>query len=77
MIDGGLTIPKEAIQRRPNGIVGVFVLEGDHVAWRTITLGASSVTRASVTSGLKQGDMVALTTEQPLANGQLVNPVAR
>jgi HlyD family secretion protein len=77
VVENGLTIPKEAIHRQANDVVGVYVLNGDHVEWRTITLGPSSITRAAVTSGLKQGEMVALTTEQPLKPGQLVNPVAR
>jgi HlyD family secretion protein len=77
VISGGLTIPKEAIRRQPNDVTGVYVLNGDHVEWRAITLGPSSVTRATVTGGLKEGDMIALTTDKPLANGQRVNPVAR
>jgi HlyD family secretion protein len=77
VVSGGLTIPKEAIRRLPNDVTGVYVLNGDHLEWRAITIGASSVTRAAVTGGLKEGEMVALTTDKPLANGQRVNPVVR
>lgn len=77
VVANGLTIPKEAIRRLNNNAVGVYVLNGGHVAWRPVTLGASSITRAAVTSGLQQGEMVALTTGEPLVNGQRVNPVVR
>jgi HlyD family secretion protein len=71
VVENGLTIPKEAI-RTENGQPGVFVLRDDHVEWRPIRLGASSITRAVATSGLARGDMVALRTEQPLKNGDAV-----
>jgi len=71
VVQNALTIPKEAI-RSENGQVGVYVLQGDHVEWRPIAVGASSITRAVVTSGLKDGDRVALRTEVPLHNGDRV-----
>ncbi|MGE5645870.1 MAG: efflux RND transporter periplasmic adaptor subunit [Acidobacteriota bacterium] len=71
VVENGVTIPKEAI-RTENGHSGVYLLRGDRVEWRPITLGASSITRAVVTSGLAAGDRVALRTEQPLKNGQPV-----
>ena len=69
--DNALTIPKEAL-RRSAGEAGVYVLEGNKVAWRKISLGASSVTRAQVLNGLREGDSVALPTERPLAGGLAV-----
>jgi multidrug efflux pump subunit AcrA (membrane-fusion protein) len=69
----GLTIPKEAI-RTENGKTGVYVLRDSQVVWRPIELGASSITRAVVVSGLVEGDMVALRTERALRNGQAVRP---
>jgi HlyD family secretion protein len=75
VVAGGLTIPKEAI-RTENGQTGVYVLRDGEVEWRPIRIGASSITRAVVVSGLAQGDMVALRTEAPLHNGEAVHPVA-
>lgn len=73
VVGNGLTIPKEAL-RRQDGKVGVFVLRDDHVQWRPIKLGASSITRAVVLSGLAEGDMIALTSERPLRDGARVEP---
>jgi HlyD family secretion protein len=68
-----LVIPKEAVRRDARG-TGVYLLEGESVSWRSITLGASSVTHVQVTSGLKEADAVALPTEAPLQSGQIVRP---
>jgi HlyD family secretion protein len=76
VVAGGLTIPKEAI-RTENGQTGVYLLRGDHVEWRPVQLGASSITRAAVASGLAEDDMVALRTENPLHDGEAVRPIAR
>lgn len=73
VVASGLTIPKEAIRRIDNR-AGVFLLRDDKVEWRTIELGASSVTRAAVVSGLAEGDMVALNSETVLHDGQRVEP---
>jgi HlyD family secretion protein len=70
VVENGLTIPKEAV-RRENGQTGVFVLRDGQVQWRKIALGASSLTRV-VVEGLNEGERVALSTEQPLVNGQPV-----
>lgn len=74
--ENALTIPKEAI-RRENNQTGVFVLRDRRVEFQAVQLGASSVTRAAVRSGLNDGDMVALTTEVPLHTGQRVEPELR
>jgi HlyD family secretion protein len=71
VVENALTIPKETL-RRENGQPGVLLLEGDHVAWRPVKLGASSVTRIQVTEGLREGDRVALPTEKPLKSGDKV-----
>lgn len=76
VVENGLTIPKEAI-RKETDKVGVYVLRGDHVEWQAVQLGASSVTRAAVTQGLSEGDMVALTTDLPLRGGDRVKPAVR
>jgi hypothetical protein len=71
VVENGLTIAKEAI-RTENGRTGVYVLRDDHVEWRPVRLGASSITRVVVNSGLTRDDMIALPTSQPLRNGQAV-----
>ena len=73
---GALSIPREAL-RREAGNTGVFLLQGDRVAWRKVSLGISSVTRVQVTEGLSEGDAVALPANAPLADGTPVRPVFR
>lgn len=73
VVEAALTIPKEAL-RREGSAVGVFLLEGDHVVWRPIQVGVSSITRTQVLKGLKEGDRVALPAERPLKNGDKVRP---
>jgi HlyD family secretion protein len=76
VVQNGLTVPKEAV-RKENDKVGVYVFRGDHVEWQPVVLGASSVTRAAVTQGLAEGDVVALTTDAPLRAGERVQPAVR
>lgn len=68
-----LTVPREAI-RREQGQAGVFVLNGDRVTWKKVTMGIGNTTRAQVT-GLNEGDSIALPTEKPLKEGMLVKPL--
>ncbi|MBZ5611795.1 MAG: efflux RND transporter periplasmic adaptor subunit [Acidobacteriia bacterium] len=68
-----LALPKETM-RRQGAETGVFLLAGDHVEWRKVTLGVSSYTKSQVLSGLNEGDAVALPTEKPLKNGSRVEP---
>jgi len=74
--ENALTIPREAL-RRQGGEAGVFLLQGNQVAWRKITPGISSITRTQIVEGLSQGDAVALPTDTPLASGEVVKPVVR
>jgi HlyD family secretion protein len=74
VVKNALTIPKEAV-RRENG-VGVYLLQPNQsVKWQPVTTGASSSLRVEILSGLKDGDRVAGPSEQPLKDGQKVNPV--
>jgi HlyD family secretion protein len=75
-VENGLTIPKEAI-RKESDKMGVYVLRGERLEWQAVQLGASSVTRAVVTQGLAESDLVALTTDVPLRSGDRVKPVVR
>ena len=70
-----LVIPKETL-RREGAQTGVYALGPDNrIQWRPVQIGASSLTRAQVTSGLSEGDSVALPTEKPLKPGSKVDPV--
>jgi HlyD family secretion protein len=71
-VQNALTIPREAI-RRELGQAGVFVLSGDRVTWKKISLGIGNTTRAQV-DGLSEGDSIALPTEKPLKEGMIVRP---
>lgn len=70
-VENALVVPKEVL-RRENTESGVYVLVGDKVAWRRVRLGAASVTKIQVVDGLKDGDLVALPTEQGLKDGMVV-----
>lgn len=68
-----LTIPKEAL-RREGAQTGVYVLDGNHVRWKPVKTGISSVTLAQILEGTQEGDFVALPTDQPLKDGDEVTP---
>ena len=72
--ENALTIPKETL-RNQNGQEGVYVLRGDLIQWQTVTLGVGNTTRTQVTSGLKEGDPVALLVEKTLKDGMMVQAV--
>jgi len=72
-VQNALTIPREAI-RRELGQAGVFVLSGDRVVWKKITMGIGNTTRAQV-EGVAEGDSIALPTEKALKEGMIVKPV--
>lgn len=73
-IDNALTIPKEAL-RNEKGQEGVYVLRGDTIHWQPVGLGIDNTTRTQVTSGLNDGDAIALLSEKPLKDGMPVLPV--
>jgi len=77
VVQDALTIPREALRREMGGVVGVYTLEGDTLRWRKIRTGVSSATRVAVTEGLKEGDPIALPTDEPLKDGERVQPVYR
>jgi multidrug efflux pump subunit AcrA (membrane-fusion protein) len=66
-VENALTVPKEVV-RKQGGKTGVFVLDGDHLVWKTVTLGIASTTRTQV-DGLSEGDAVALSSDKPLRAG--------
>ena len=73
-VQNALTIPREAI-RRELGQAGVFVLAGDRVMWKKVTMGIGNTTRAQV-EGVSEGESIALPTEKALKEGMVVRPVA-
>jgi HlyD family secretion protein len=68
-----VAIPKEALLRE-GGKTGVYVLDGDRVAWREVTLGVNNTTRTQVHE-LRDGDAVALPSDRTLTAGMSVRPV--
>lgn len=72
VVDNAITIPKEAL-RYVDGKTGVYVLNGDIVEWRHVHTGVGSVTRTQV-EGLKEGDAVALPSDDNLSPGRKVRP---
>ena len=71
-VANALTIPKEAL-RRDSGQTGVYLLDGDHLAWKKVGVGVNNTTRTQV-EGLQEGDGVALLTDKPLKSGMAVQP---
>lgn len=75
VVENALTAPREAL-RRDNGVNGVLVPGNDNVLeWRPIQIGVTSAGRVQVTSGLRDGDAVALPTERVLKAGMKVTPM--
>lgn len=70
-----LILPKEAIRNDARG-TGVYLLEGDHVAWHKVNLGVSSLIKTQV-EGLNEGDAVALALDGQLKDGVKVVPAYR
>jgi HlyD family secretion protein len=72
-VENAVSVAKAAL-RRENNQTGVFLLQGNEVLWRPVKLGVSSLVRAQVIEGLKDGDAVAMPTERPLRTGFKVEP---
>jgi HlyD family secretion protein len=73
VVDGALTIPKEALRHDATGDY-VFRLQGDTLERRRVKSGASSVTRIQIADGLAEGDAVAMPSDTPLKAGLKVTP---
>ena len=75
--DDVVALPKTAL-RRENGQSGVYLLQGDKIAWRAIKTGIASATDTQVLTGLAAGDWVALPPQdRNLSAGMLVTPVLK
>ncbi len=75
VVENALTIPKVSV-RRESG-VGVYVLDpaAGTVRWQLIQTGASDALRVEVVRGLKEGDVVAQSSDLALKDGARVTPV--
>ena len=71
-VENALTAPKEAI-RTEHGQTGVYVLNGQQIAWKAVKTGVATVTRQQI-EGIEEGAAIALFSEKPLHDGQLVKP---
>ena len=76
VVEGALTIPKEAVRREGNQ-VGVYTLEGETLRWQPVRLGVSSVTRVEVVEGLSEAARVVLPSDLVLGNGMRVRASPR
>ena len=72
-VENAVTIPKEGV-RTEHGQTGVFLLNGDRLAWKPVKTGVSNTTRVQV-DGLNADDAVALFSEKPLRDGMVVKAV--
>jgi len=70
-VDTVLTLPYAALQYR-YGVNRVFVVDGDKLAMRELTVGERLGERIEVMSGVKPGERVAITATDTLADGALV-----
>ena len=76
VVEQAVTIPRETLRREASGL-GVYLLDGDVIHWRPVRTGASSITRIAVAQGLRDGDAIALPSEEVLKDGERVKPVFR
>jgi HlyD family secretion protein len=71
---GALSVPRAAVNEEGDQHY-VFVVEGDRVERRNITVGIASTSMYQVLSGLSSGDVVAEPVEQTLRNGTKIRPL--
>lgn len=70
-VDDVLTLPYAALQYR-YGVNRVFVITGDRLAMRELQVGERLGDRIEIASGVKEGERVAITDVETLADGALV-----
>ena len=71
-VDLVLTLPYSALQYR-YGVNRVFVVEGDRLASRELTIGDRVGDRVEIITGVKAGEPVAITDVEQLADGAAVS----
>ena len=70
-VDDVLTLPYAALQYR-YGVNRVFVITGDRLAMRELQVGERLGDRIEIAGGVKEGERVAITDVETLADGALV-----
>jgi len=73
VVEGALTIPKEAVRHDTAGDY-VFVLKGDTFDRCNVKAGASSITRLQILDGLAEGAAVAMPSDIALKPGMKITP---
>jgi RND family efflux transporter MFP subunit len=73
-VDDVLTVPYAALQYR-YGVNRVFVVDGDKLAMRELSVGERVGDRIEVVSGVKAGERVAITDVDTLADGAQVTVI--
>jgi multidrug efflux pump subunit AcrA (membrane-fusion protein) len=68
-----LVVPRGAVREDGNQRY-VFVLDGDVVKRRNVTLGVASASNYQVVAGLSPGDRVAVPQDRTLRNGMSIRP---
>jgi HlyD family secretion protein len=74
VVENALVIPKTTLRHDAGGDF-VFLLKGDAVERRPVTVGISSISDVQVASGLAEGDEIALPSEISLKPGDRVSAV--
>lgn len=69
-----LAVPRAAVNEQGDQHF-VFIVQGDHVELRDITVGIASSSMYQVLSGLSSGDLVAEPVDQTLRNGAKIRPL--
>ena len=69
-----LTVPKEAIRTNDRGESGVYVLNGQQIAWKPVKTGVANVTRQQV-DGLDENTAVEVYSDKTLHDGMIVKAV--
>jgi hypothetical protein len=72
-VENVVTIPKDGV-RTEHAQTGVFVLNGDRLAWKQVKTGVANTTRVQV-EGLNAEEAVALFSEKALRDGMVVKAV--
>lgn len=72
-VANAVRIPKEGVVRE-GGQTGVWVVESGKVKWRPVKLGIANITTVQIVDGLKNGEEVALPSDQPLQDGAPITP---
>jgi len=75
-VDRIVTVPTNALQYR-YGVNRVFVVNGDRIAGREITIGERFADRVEVTEGVKPNEMIVVSDVEKLTDGVRVRAAGR